>query len=55
MTAAPMASFLWVFHFDDVPADIAALDMASVPMRDGDDVPTWGRRAGPRCPAAWTC
>jgi pimeloyl-ACP methyl ester carboxylesterase len=45
VTAALMASFRWVFHFDDVPADIAALDMASVPMRDGDDVPTWGRRA----------
>src|SRR5260370_15745189 len=45
VTAALMASFRWVFHFDDVPADIAPLDMASVPMRDGDDGPTWGRRA----------
>jgi pimeloyl-ACP methyl ester carboxylesterase len=45
VAAALMASFLWVFHWDDVPADIAALDMASVPMRDADHVPTWGRRA----------
>jgi pimeloyl-ACP methyl ester carboxylesterase len=45
VAAALMASFQWVFHFDDVPAGIATLDMASVPMREGDEVPSWGRRA----------
>lgn len=46
VTAALMASFRWVFHWDDVPAAIAGLDMASVPMRKGSDVAPWGRQAG---------
>jgi pimeloyl-ACP methyl ester carboxylesterase len=45
VAAALMASFRWVFHWDDASADIAELDMASVPMREGDQVPPWGRRA----------
>ncbi|MCW2527843.1 MAG: hypothetical protein JWM76_2703 [Pseudonocardiales bacterium] len=47
VTDALMASFRWVFHWEDVPADIAAADMATVPMRDGDNVVAWGINARP--------
>lgn len=42
VAAALMASFRWVFHWDDVPTDIVTRDMASVPLRTGADVPSWG-------------
>ena len=45
VATALMESFRWVFHYDDVPADIVARDMASVPLRAGSDVPDWGLHA----------
>jgi pimeloyl-ACP methyl ester carboxylesterase len=45
LTSALMESFRWAFHWEDVPADVAAWDMASVPLRTGNDLPPWGLRA----------
>ncbi|MCW2547889.1 MAG: hypothetical protein JWN96_2349 [Mycobacterium sp.] len=44
VVAALMASFQWTFHWEDVPAEIAAWDMASVPMREGVNLPAWALR-----------
>jgi pimeloyl-ACP methyl ester carboxylesterase len=45
MAGALMESFRWAFHWEDVPVAVAAWDMGSVPLREGDDLPPWGRRA----------
>ena len=47
VAAALMASFQFAFHWEDVPEDIARWDLASVPLRQGDDIPPWGRHATP--------
>jgi pimeloyl-ACP methyl ester carboxylesterase len=47
VAAAMMASFQFAFHYDDVPAEIAKADMASVPLRMGEEVPAWGVNATP--------
>jgi pimeloyl-ACP methyl ester carboxylesterase len=47
LAATMMASFRWAFHWEDVPAAIASADLATVPLRAGEDVVSWGRQATP--------
>lgn len=45
--AALMESMRFAFHWEDVPAQIVDADLASVPVRGGDDVASWGKGAAP--------
>jgi pimeloyl-ACP methyl ester carboxylesterase len=41
--------FAWAFHYDDVPADIVALDMAASANPDIEPLPPWRSRTTPTC------
>jgi pimeloyl-ACP methyl ester carboxylesterase len=47
--AAGEHPFQWSFHYDDVPADIVAADMAASAAPDSDDIPIWRSRNTPMC------
>jgi pimeloyl-ACP methyl ester carboxylesterase len=46
-TAVLADSFAYAFHWPDVPTAVVEHDLSTFPLRQGPDVPAWGRDATP--------
>jgi alpha-beta hydrolase superfamily lysophospholipase len=46
-SAALVDVFGYAFHWPDVPASVVGSDISTFPLREGPDVPAWGKGAAP--------